>query len=120
MSKLIFEKSLLIKLFYNEKLQKEYLDDLLPGVFTEYKLLAFLLKLTYQSKHSFTIENLVLLQESKKVKAFMNKNHIDGKYSYDSLDDIFNDHTANKSSEYFKEAFEVVHDEAFFRFVDEQ
>lgn len=120
MSKLIFEKSLLIKLFYNEKLQKEYLDDLLPGVFTEYKLLAFLLKLTYQSKHSFTIDNLILLQESGKVKAFMKKNNIQGKYTYEALDEIFNDLTANKSSEYFKEAYEVVHDEAFFRFVEEQ
>lgn len=119
MSKLIFEKSLLIKLFYNESLQDKYLDDLLPGVFTEYKLLAFMMKQLRRSKTRFTIDNLILMQESDKVKAFMNKNKISGLYTYDSLDDIFNDLTANKSTEYFKEAYEVVHDDAFFRFVAE-
>lgn len=122
MRELIYEKGVLIKLFYNIELQDKYLPDLLPIIFSkERKIMAITMKYLHSIKTSINLDNMLLAQKSAEIKAACNKYKQelltkDMLIDFFELDSFF--YSTSHSAVLFKEAFETLHDETFFEFTE--
>ena len=114
----IYEESVIVKLFHNVNLQKMYLPDLLYGIFIKHKLLAYIMKNLFDKGIEITLENIYLVQNSKKVKRYAYKNNIE-LYTRKELEDLLiNNYQSNTSDSLFEEAYNVLHDNSFFRYIE--
>lgn len=118
MREVVFQKGVLIKLFYNKELQNKYLEDMLPLLFTEKrKVIAFIMKELHNTQVEITIENILLAQQKVNVKNFINKVK-QTKLTKEELHELFDSNVTSKSPALFKEAYETLHDETFYEFTE--
>jgi hypothetical protein len=113
---LIYEESVLLKLYHNHKLQEEYLPDLLPGVFTTWKLLAYIMTKFHQKEIEISIENILLVQNSHKITKYVKANRLII-YTEEQLQKLLIDNYNDTSPSLFKEAYDVLLEETFYRYV---
>jgi len=116
----IYEKNVLVKLFHNKDLQTKYLPDILPALFYDRRrrVLVHIMKLLYENKLGITVENIIISQNTRRVKAILRKE----KESVMNQEEVWkelNDFDVDTGSSMFEEAFLELHDLAFARFVDE-
>lgn len=113
---LIYEESVLIKLYHNKSLQEEYLIDLLPGVFDYWRVLAFIMIQLHKKEVRITIKNILVMQKHKIVVDYAIR-HNTLPYDNKQLEELLTERYTDTSTSLFKEAYDTIHDEAFFKFV---
>jgi replicative DNA helicase len=116
----IYEKSVLIKLFHNKELQEKYLSDLLPAIFQDKKrkAIAFIMKKLNENKVPITVHNIVIVQRTPPVIAFLRKEAISVLTEDEVANEVF-DMEVNATPVFFEEAFKELFDLAFFSFCSE-
>lgn len=115
----IYEQSILVKLFYSVDLQNRYLDDMILGLFVNKtrRLIVFILKMLRKQDMALTIDNIILVRESDSVKKFMKKIGMSTVITEEVLSDELTNTSIDSSSNYFEDAYKILHDEAFANFV---
>lgn len=116
---MIIEKSVLVKLFHNKSLQKKYLPDLLPVLFSDKtrRLIAFVMTELLKRNSEISAENVLIYLTDVKVKAFMKKYFISLPTKDEIYDELY-DPSVNSSLDLFEEAYAELHNEAFAHFVE--
>jgi len=114
----IYEKAVILKLLHNKELQKQYLPEVLPYLWSQPEDRVFVYIMKYLKDHSIpiTINNLQVALTIKEVKLFMNRMEavVDGM----DLASYWHDDTIKPSADLFQEAYEELHDIAFSRYVE--
>lgn len=120
MDNTVFEKAIVVKLFHNPNLQKAYLPDLLPGIFHDrsLRLVAFTMQQLYLKEKKVSVENMVLVQNSRVVKTFMSKYNIKKILTEEQVTDLVYNVEVDSSETLFEEAYKELHDIAFARVVE--
>lgn len=115
----IYEHSIVVKLFHNKSLQDRYLPVLL-GIFSNKnrRLILFIMNHLHKEKINITIDNIILNREIPIVKKFMNKIKLYDILDEDTLVSEVMDMSIDSSKSLFEESYNVLHDEAFARYVD--
>jgi hypothetical protein len=122
MRELIYEQGVLLKLYYNKTLQDRYLPDIMPIIFTKNrKIMALTMKYLHSTKTEINLENMLLAQKTPEIMTACRK--YKQKYlDRDTLIDFFEldafTPKISHSPDLFEEAFEQLHDETFFEFVE--
>ncbi len=116
----IYEKAVLVKLFHNSELREKYLPDLILGLFydRDRRILAFIMKELFERKLLISVENLVIAQNNRIVKAFAAKHKIPLPLSEDKISNIVFDVGVDGSPNLFEDAYHNLHDEAFAYYVE--
>lgn len=116
----IYERAFLIKLYHNKKLQKDYLDTVLPSVFLDKKrrLIVYLMKRLKESKMEISISNMVLFcsNPSDHLLSFIKRNNMP-LLNEGELHDVLFEPGVDASAKLFDEAKKTVLDYSFARFV---
>lgn len=114
----IYEKAVILKLLHNKDLQKQYLPEVLPYLWTkpEDRVFVYMMKYLEERKIPISMPNLQVCLTIKEVKLFMGRMEA-------TIDDMdlaiyWHDDTIKPEADLFQEAYEELHDIAFGRYVE--
>jgi len=107
----LYEKNALAKLFFNVELRDKYLPSMLTSLFQKphRRLAAFGMKLLHEKGQAISIETLVMVQSSDKIKTFRWKHHVTEVLSVETLTDMLYDMDVDNSVEQFSEIWKELH-----------
>lgn len=117
MSSQIFEKGILLKIFHNTSLQKQYLPEILPGLWANPRdqLIVFIMKHINDKNWKMNIDNILLAQRVPEVLRFAKSRKVLPNLKYEELQELFYDIITDITTDMFREAYEQLHDIAFAR-----
>jgi hypothetical protein len=117
----IYGKNILTMIFFNEKLQKDFLPVILPGFFvtSQQKLIAYSMKLLSEKKAKISVESILIIQRSRQIHTFLRKikplKSDKVELSSDILGAFFYDIDVVNEPELFNEVWRSFHDYIFSR-----
>lgn len=116
MSVSIFEKSVLCKLYHNQVLQKQYLEEILPPLWEDpkHQLLVFIMKYLHKKRIPINLQNIMIAQKAPEVARFKRKRNT-GELVQPEVKNLLYDLQVDISEDMFREAYEELHNIAFAR-----